>query len=130
MIETLPQRAKVRFAGGHWLDVADGAAVFALPNKVHAARCEECRADVEAALAAHFGQPVPVRVVVDGDTPDPYAPPSLPSTSGSTNGGGVDDSEEAIDPSELTNAEGTATSGLDRIAAVFPGAEIVPDEPR
>jgi hypothetical protein len=36
--------------------------------------------------------------------------------------------EAAIDLAELTDAPEAATSGLDRITAVFPGAEIVTDD--
>ncbi len=92
-------------------------------------RCEECKSDVEAALAAQFGRPVPVRIVVGTEGVDPstshlsIAPPP-------TDGGAADGpaEETTIDPSELTDAPDAATSGLDRIAAVFPGAEIVTDD--
>ena len=36
--------------------------------------------------------------------------------------------ENTIDPGELTDAPEAATSGLDRITAAFPGAELVTDE--
>ena len=121
----LPQRAKVRFAGGHWVGVEDGVALFGLPNPVHASRCEECKGDVEAALGAHFGQAVPVRIVVDdGGSPPggtPGGPPPGPPP--------PEDDDEAIDLAELTDATDVASSGLDRITAVFPGAELVDDEP-
>jgi hypothetical protein len=125
ILSNLPQRAKVRFAGGHWVRVEDGVAVFGLPNPVHASRCEECRADVEAALAQHFGTAVPIRLVVDGDGPDPSAPhlSVAPPPPGDAPG-----DESSIDPGELTDAPEAATSGLDRIAAIFPGAEIVTDD--
>jgi len=130
LLSALPQKAKARFGGGHWVRVDDDAAVFGLPNPVHASRCEECRADVESALAAHFGRPVPIRIVVDGDTPDPSSPPHLsvaPPPSGDPSpSGGHDD--EAIDLTELTDAPEAATSGLDRITAIFPGAELVTDD--
>jgi hypothetical protein len=127
IISSLPQRAKVRFAGGHWVGVTDGAAVFGLPNQVHASRCEECKGDVEAALASHFGRPVPIRLVVDGDVPDPGdASPSgsrtpRPSAPEPTH-------DESIDLTELTDAHDVTSSGVDRIAAVFPGAELVSDD--
>ena len=125
MLEALPQRARVRWAAGRWADVVDGTAVFELPNQHYVPRCEECKSDVEAALAAHFGRPIPVRIVVGGDVPDPGAPhlsvaPPPPADAPSE--------ESTIDPGELTDAPEAATSGLDRIAAVFPGAEIVSDD--
>src|SRR5437763_1145619 len=62
VLAALPQRAKVRFGGGHFVGVDDTWATFALPNSVHRDRCEECRPDVEQALASHFGRPVPLRL--------------------------------------------------------------------
>jgi hypothetical protein len=64
--------------------------------------------------------------VVDGDVPDPstphltVAPPPGPEAS--------TDTDEAIDLDDLTDAPEAATTGLDRIAAVFPGAELVGDD--
>jgi DNA polymerase-3 subunit gamma/tau len=52
-------------------DVADGAAVLALPSTIMRDLCDERRPELEAALAAHFGRPVPVRLVVDADTGAP-----------------------------------------------------------
>jgi hypothetical protein len=124
MLEALPQRARVRWAAGRWADVVDGTAVFELPNQHYVPRCEECKSDVETALAAHFGRPIPVRIVVGGDLPDPGAPhlSVAPSPAGDAPA-----EENTIDPSELTDAPEAATSGLDRITAAFPGAEIVTD---
>jgi hypothetical protein len=130
MLESLPQRARVRWAAGRWADVVDGTAVFELPNQHYVPRCEECRSDVEAALAAHFGRPVPVRIVVGGEMPDPSSPPHLtvaPPPSAGT-GAAAHDESAGIDLSDLTDAPEAATSGLDRITAVFPGAEIVTDD--
>jgi hypothetical protein len=124
MLESLPQRARVRWAAGRWADVSDGTAVFELPNQHYVPRCEECKGDVETALATHFGRPVPVRIIVGGDVPDPstshlsVAPPPSDAPA----------EESTIDPDELTDAPEAATSGLDRITAAFPGAEIVTDD--
>jgi DNA polymerase-3 subunit gamma/tau len=112
----LPQRARVRFAGGRWLSVDDTTAVFGLPNPVHAQRCEECRADVEAALAAHLGRPLAVQLTVDGDAEDPSAPRRAPTA--------VDDPSD-VDLTDLTDATDAVETGIDRVAAVFPGAELV-----
>jgi DNA polymerase-3 subunit gamma/tau len=130
LLSALPQKAKARFGGGHWVRVDDDAAVFGLPNRVHASRCEECRADVEAALAGHFGRPVPIRIVVDGDVPDPSSPPHLtvaPPPAADGGGSSAHDEGAGIDLDDLTDAPEAATSGLDRITAAFPGAEIVTD---
>jgi len=123
LLPSLPQRSRARFSGGHWVDVVDGVAVFGLPNEPHAVRCEECRSEVEAALAAHFGAPVPIRLVVDGSAPDPSAPRSVAAARrAATDENPVD---ESIDLDDLRNARGANSAGADRIAAVFPGAELV-----
>ncbi|CAB4335625.1 MAG: DNA polymerase III subunit gamma/tau [Actinobacteria bacterium] len=123
LLPSLPQRSRARFSGGHWVDVVDGVAVFGLPNEPHAVRCEECRSEVESALAAHFGAPVPIRLVVDGSAPDPSAPRSVAAARrAATDQNPVD---ESIDLDDLRNARGASSAGADRIAAVFPGAELV-----
>lgn len=136
LLASLSPRAKPRFASGRFVRVDDDAAVFALPNKIHAAKCEEMRADVEAVLASHFGRPVPLRVVVEtggpqaGGTGDPFSPGL----------GGAEDAEEGsleaadvgsdIDLSELTDADDVAGTTVERIAQAFPGAQLIelPDE--
>ncbi|MDQ3757399.1 MAG: hypothetical protein M3394_06100, partial [Actinomycetota bacterium] len=117
ILKALPQRAKARFAPGRFVQVEGEVAEFALPNAIHRDRCDEVRADVEAALAAHFGMPIRLRLVVeDGRAPAPPqgAPPP------------ADEPEEmdAFDPGEA--AEGPAvTSVEDRLKQAFPGAEEV-----
>ena len=125
MLEGLPQRARVRWAAGRWADVVDGTAIFELPNQHYVPRCEECKSDVEAALAAHFGRPIPVRIVVGGDVPDPGAPHLSVAPPPAAD---APSEESTIDPGELIDAPEAATSGLDRITAAFPGAEIVTDD--
>ena len=51
----------------------DGGVALAVPNEPHRARSEQHRAELEAALAAHFGRPVPVTFVLDADAPRPAA---------------------------------------------------------
>jgi DNA polymerase-3 subunit gamma/tau len=126
LLPSLPQRSRARFSGGHWVEVSDGVAVFGLPNEPHATRCEELRPEVESMLSAHFGTTVPIRLVVDGSAPDPSAPRVVAASRRAA----ADENpvDESIDLDDLTNARGTATAGVDRIAAVFPGASLVDDE--
>jgi hypothetical protein len=99
--------------------VEGGAAVFGLPNVHHARRCEEVREEVEQALASHFARPVPLRVVVDQGG-------ATPSTGSAALSGPDPDEEVSLqDLGELTDATDVATSGLERIAEIFPGAELV-----
>jgi DNA polymerase-3 subunit gamma/tau len=120
ILGTLSGKAKSRFAAGRFVTVDGATAHFGLPNKVHAARCEDVRAEVEAALAAHFGTPVPLTIVVDGDAPVPYRGP-VPVAPSPGDGPG----DEGIDLSELRDATDVTTSSVDRIAEVFPGVEVV-----
>jgi hypothetical protein len=128
LLEGLPQRAKARWGAGHWAGVSDGAAVFALPNQHYVPRCEECKSDVEAALGAHFGRPVPVRIIVEGSGPNPASPAGSSVTTPAPDQGAGHESEDTIDLADLTDAHDATNSGLDRIAAVFPGAELVSDD--
>jgi hypothetical protein len=72
-------------------------------------------------LSAHFGTTVPIRLVVDGSAPDPSAPRVVAASRRAA-------ADENIDLDDLTNARGTATAGVDRIAAVFPGASLIDEE--
>jgi DNA polymerase-3 subunit gamma/tau len=123
LLPSLPQKSKARFSGGHWVEVTDGVAVFGLPNEPHANRCEELRPEVEAVLSAYFGTAVPIRLVVDGSAPDPSASRAVAASRRAA----ADDNpvDETIDLDDLTDAKGSSTAGVDRIAAVFPGAELV-----
>ena len=128
----LSNRARARFNAGHFVGV-DAAAEFALPNAIHRDRCEELRADVESALADHFGRPVPLRLVVG----DVAAPSQGPLAAGAPSGGRGDtagpdhpdpdphDLAEIGDIAELADAHDVATSSIDRLTELFPGAEVV-----
>ena len=116
MLAALPQRAKVRFGGGHFVGVDDTWATFALPNSVHRDRCEECRPDVEQALASHFGRPVPLRLVViePGTPPAPDHPSAQP--------------DDEIDLTDLRDAPAAeVASPVDHVMQIFEGAEVVED---
>jgi DNA polymerase-3 subunit gamma/tau len=113
VLASLAAKARARFTSGRFVSVEGDAALFALPNAMHRDRCEEVRADVEAALAAHFGKPVPLRLVVDAvDTVAPNPPPGS--------------MEDDIEPDELREAPDAAvTSPEARLKQAFPGAEEV-----
>jgi hypothetical protein len=107
--------ARGYYLAGRFVHVADGAAVFALPNEPHRAKCESMRDVVEAALAEHFGRPVPLRLVVDD---------------GSTTGAGRVDGDggggEYVDIHELRDAPAVPQrSAAERLTEAFPGAEVL-----
>jgi DNA polymerase III subunit gamma/tau len=127
ILSALPARAKAFFGGGRFVEVVDGVAVFALPNAPHAERCEASRPDVEAALAAHFGRPIPLRLAVDDGLTPPDAAgavgPAGPPGGGS--GPRQPEGDEDVDLTQLTDADDVATSSVDRVRELFPGAELV-----
>jgi DNA polymerase-3 subunit gamma/tau len=98
---------KAKFAAGRFLSVDDGVAQYALPGAGLLQKASEVQADVEAALAAHFGTPVPLKLVVD-----PGGPPQ-------------DAVEEPVDLDALTDAPADSRTGIDHLSAAFPGSEII-----
>jgi hypothetical protein len=73
---------------------------------------------VEDALLAHFGGPVPVAIVVEGET-----------TAGSTGSPAPppDDSEH-IDPAELRDANDHAVTDVDLVVRTFGGGELIQED--
>jgi DNA polymerase III subunit gamma/tau len=140
VLRGLPGKARSRFASGRFLTVEDGAAVFAVPDKHLLGRCEETRADAEAALAARFGVPVPLKLVLDpGGHAVDAGPPGPPSQSGppippATPGPRPEPPADLDDPSfgyagqdleDLEDAGPAVTSPEQRLMEAFPGAEEV-----
>jgi hypothetical protein len=107
-------RAKALFAVGRFLAVENGAAVFALPNAAHRDQCVPIKADVEQALAAHFGRPIPLQLVAD----------QLP-----VDDAGPFDDAASFDPSEMRELrdapKAAPSTPADRVKSAFPGAEEV-----
>jgi hypothetical protein len=115
VLDRLGGSAKARFNAGRFVAVEDTAAVFALPNRIHRDRCEELRPQVEEALAAHFGRSVPLRLVVDGDSPAEASRPVAEA----------EEVEEVVDMAELRDAPSDARSHLDLLSEAFPGSQVV-----
>ncbi len=132
VLTALRPAVKARFAAGRFMTVDDAGAVFGLPNQAHRDKCHERRADVEAALADHFGRPVPLRLVVDDGGGGPEPPPRLDTDPAHAPTPESDEDEVAsIDPAELVDAPSTASGGgLDKLTEAFPGAELVEEEER
>jgi hypothetical protein len=103
---------KVYLSAGRFVGVDESAAIFAVPDKGLLGRAEPNRPEVEAALAAHFGCPVPLRLVLD-EAVAPAAPEPDPEDPG------------AIDLAELQDAPPAVVSPEQRLLEAFPGAEEV-----
>jgi len=98
-----------RFATARMVAV-DSAVVVAVDNPFLQADCEARRGDAEAALAARFGRPVPLRVTVGAD------PTRVPAASSD---------EEHVDLSQLVDAPPATSDPTERLLQAFPGAEEV-----
>jgi hypothetical protein len=119
LLARVPRAAKPRYAGGRFVAVDERGAVFALPNAAHRSRCEEHRDGVEQVLSDHFGRPVPLVLVVDDGTTIATPAPAIALE---------EPVEEIIDVHELDDAPAGPRNDVDRIAAAFPGAELVQEE--
>jgi hypothetical protein len=116
-------------AAGRWVDTDAGVAL-AVPNEPHRTRCEQHRAELESALAAHFGRPVTVHFVLEGaltaGRPVTAPPVAQGTPSGRREPDPEPDPDEAIDPAELVDAGPEHDlAPLERLTQAFPGAELV-----
>ena len=118
----MPRAAKPRYAGGRFVAVDERGAVFALPNAAHRSRCEEHRAGVEQVLSDHFGRPVPLVLVVDDG-----ATVAATADAGEARRSTSRSRRSSTSTSSRTRRP-TSAADVDRIAAAFPGAELVEEE--
>lgn len=118
------QKIRARYSPGRFIGVTGSHAILAFPNEVHRKRCEEFRADVEQALAAHFGRPVPLQLTADAAATAPDAAPR-PSGRGAPPTPEPDPTpDEHIDLDELTDAP-VGGGVLEQLTSAFPGAELI-----
>jgi hypothetical protein len=81
------------------------------------------KGEVEQALAAHFGQPVQLDLVID-DSPAP--PLDLAKLDTGADRRNLDDSDDDVGPvAELADATDQSATGIDRITRAFPGSQVV-----
>jgi hypothetical protein len=146
ILHSLPARAKARYASGRFVAVDEQGAHFALPNAAHRDQCTEQQPLVEAALAAHFGAPVKLVLVIDDAAPPPEGTTAPPAKAGAETGAEaaprpsgrrrapvpapVEDAEdvEDVDPAEFANEAGPeeqASAAEARLLQAFPGASEV-----
>jgi hypothetical protein len=128
ILQALPARAKARYASGRFVAVDEQGAHFALPNAAHRDQCAEQQTLVEAALAAHFGEPVKLVLVID-DGPSARPSPGGPGIAPSSAPTALDDAEEldGVDPEDLVgNGAPDETAAAEaRLLQAFPGASEV-----
>jgi DNA polymerase-3 subunit gamma/tau len=125
VLRGLPGKARSRFASGRFLGVEGDAAIFAVPDKHLMGRCEEVRADTEEALAARFGRPVPIRLVLDPGGPAIEPPGGAPTAPVLAAPPDLRDSPAEYNLDEMEDAGPAVTSPEQRLLEAFPGAEEV-----
>jgi DNA polymerase III subunit gamma/tau len=133
ILQSLPARAKARYASGRFVAVDEQGAHFALPNAAHREQCVEQQADVEKALSDHFGTRVALVLLVDDSLAPPAAGPG-PSPAASPRSAAAappphsppSDEVDYVDPSELEDASSDQASAAQaRLLQAFPGASEV-----
>lgn len=144
--------AKALFSGGRFVSVEGGTAVFALDNGPTRDRAEKSRPEVESKLSEHFGTTVRLELVTEADprakessgaAPDPRSgrdpgdQVGQEASSGQSNGTASavgptvdvrDEEEDLTAPVEELEDADVGTSGVERLAAAFPGAELIETE--
>jgi hypothetical protein len=118
--------------------------VFALPDRGLLSRAQPVVGEMEAALAAHFSVPVPIRLVLDDRAARPEAERGLAAGQGQGNDPGSDDPSgndpggdqpggedpsgddmSVYDLEQLQDADVAISSPEQRLLQAFPGAEEV-----
>jgi DNA polymerase-3 subunit gamma/tau len=135
ILQSLPARAKARYASGRFVAVDEQGAHFALPNAAHREQCAEQQAVVEKALSDHFGTTVALVLQIDDTVSPPAARPGpSPAAAGRSTGAAAPDQAppvddvEYIDPSDMEDAStDQASSAEARLLQAFPGASEVAD---
>ena len=134
ILQSLPARAKARYASGRFVAVDDQGVHFALPNAAHREQCAEQQPVVEAALSEHFGSKVTLVLDIDDTgTPSTAEAGPPPAVSGRARGGTATaiaapvDEDEYLDPSELIDdtISDQASAAEARLLQAFPGASEV-----
>lgn len=122
ILPSLRPAVKVYVATGRFLPSEPDAAVYAVPDRGLLTRAETNRAEVEAALAQHFGRPIKLRLVLDGDAaPVGETSRSAPAAPVET---GPED-ETGYDWAAMEEAPAGVSSPEQRLLEAFPGAEEV-----
>jgi DNA polymerase III subunit gamma/tau len=127
VLPSLPTRIKAYLTLGRFVGIEGGAAVYALPDNGLLSRAELVRKDFEAALAAHFGRPVPVRLVLDEPSTTPSGSPvtrPLPDQPPPPEAAEEDDPANYV-LAEMEDAGAAVMSPEQRLLDAFPGAEEV-----
>jgi DNA polymerase-3 subunit gamma/tau len=132
ILQSLPARAKARYASGRFVSVDDQGVHFALPNSAHRDQCAEQQSIVEGALTAHFGTKITLVLDIDETAAPPRsgaspATPGRTSTATPADSGPPPDEGEDVDARQLMDEASTdqASDAEARLLQAFPGASEV-----
>jgi len=134
ILQSLPARAKARYASGRFVAVAHDGVHFALPNAAHREQCTEQKSVVEAALSSHFGSKVTLVLDIDeSGTPPGARPGPSPAEPNRSSGGNAMppappmEEIDYLDPSDMVDGNPTdqATAAEAIVLQAFPGASEV-----
>jgi DNA polymerase-3 subunit gamma/tau len=127
MLDGQSTPARARFLAGRVAAVEGDTIQFVLPSEGQIRRCEPYKAEVEAAIAEAFGAPLTIALGVDNDpSPSPSPMTGRPAPAPQIQQPQQEDAD--IDLHDLTDADVGNASVVDRIADVFPGAEVLEEE--
>ncbi len=132
ILPTLKPMARALFSAGRFLGERSGSLAFGFPNEPHRSRCEQHRADVEAAIAAAIGSRFDVVLVVDAGSDDQLAAvialsSSRPQSSPTARPGPAQ-ADEDIDLDDLIDAPpDSVQTPLDQLEQAFPGSKLIDD---
>jgi hypothetical protein len=116
---------KVYVASGRFVSVEDGMAVYAIPDRGLLTRAEAGMGEVEAAIEAHFGRSVPLKLVLDDGSRVGATRPDEPrEVAGASASPEYDPSEYDFDVMEEA-PPAAVVSPEQRLLEAFPGAEEV-----
>jgi DNA polymerase-3 subunit gamma/tau len=115
ILDKISRPAKAYMASGRFVEVKDGAAVFALPDAAQLARANNYLSETEGALTAHFGRRVPLRLVLDSGAAAGGPPREVTP--------GDEESYDLDDVADIADAPTVPAIPVEeRILQAFPGA--------
>lgn len=115
VLSSLRPAVKVYMASGRFVSSEEGMALYAVPDRGLLSRAEPNLGEIEAALAAHFGRPVPLKLVLDDG-----------SWKAAASTEEAPEDVEVYDLDDLQEAPASAAvTPEQRLLEAFPGAEEV-----
>jgi len=124
VVPTLKPLVRAIYSVPRVLGLRDGVLTLAVPNDTHRSKCEQFRADAEAALVAVVGARVPLAFVVDATHDD--EPPRGAVAAAAPAAPAPVEADDDIDLNDLVDAPPeSVVSPIDRLAQAFPGSEMI-----